>query len=261
MKLTLDLDFSFEKKTFSAFMAGDGDSGIKVEGKTERELVNELMPYIKDYVYKTQREYYIGALERATIARGGHYDLSEKELIFFDDDTEEQKGESCNVLSLNTDEKLNLSIEVDYYGGETWEIEDLTDYEVKLLFEEIWDADKKEPKFKDGDWVVNKFGDLWHIDSFDKKNYQVSDGKGNYNDWYTNGTPYSVHAYCGIKPNGNFELGKDNWCFCGTLYMHPATKEQRDQLKKAMADAEWEFDFDKKELKNIEPKFKAGDWV
>ena len=139
MKLTLELDFSFEKKTFSAFMASDGDSGIKVESKTERELVNELMPYIKDYVFKTQREYYIGALERATIARGGHCDLSERELIFFDDDTEEQKGESCNVLSLNMDEKLNLSIEVDYYGGETWNIEDLTDYEVKLLFETIRD--------------------------------------------------------------------------------------------------------------------------
>ena len=42
-------------------------------------------------------------------------------------------------------------------------------------------ADKIESKFKVGDWVVNKFGDSWHIDSFDKKNYQVSDGKGNYN--------------------------------------------------------------------------------
>ena len=42
-------------------------------------------------------------------------------------------------------------------------------------------ANKIEPKFNVGDWVVNKFGDSWHIDSFDKKNYQVSDGKGNYN--------------------------------------------------------------------------------
>ena len=41
--------------------------------------------------------------------------------------------------------------------------------------------EKIEPKFKVGDWVVNKLGDLWHIDSLDKKNYQVSDGKGNYN--------------------------------------------------------------------------------
>lgn len=38
-----------------------------------------------------------------------------------------------------------------------------------------------EPKFHEGDWVVNKFGDSWHIDSLDNKNYQVSDGKGNYN--------------------------------------------------------------------------------
>ena len=40
---------------------------------------------------------------------------------------------------------------------------------------------KIEPRFKVGDWVVNKIGDSWHIDSLDKKNYQVSDGKGNYN--------------------------------------------------------------------------------
>ena len=33
---------------------------------------------------------------------------------------------------------------------------------------------------------------------------------------------------------------------------YPATKEQRDQLKKAMTDAGYTFDFDKKELKEIE---------
>ena len=36
-----------------------------------------------------------------------------------------------------------------------------------------------KPKFHEGDWVTNKFGS-WHIDSLDKKNYQVSDGKGHY---------------------------------------------------------------------------------
>ncbi|MEE3309809.1 hypothetical protein, partial [Sharpea azabuensis] len=35
---------------------------------------------------------------------------------------------------------------------------------------------------------------------------------------------------------------------------HPATKEQRDQLEKAMADAGYTFDFEKKELKKIEQK-------
>ena len=33
-------------------------------------------------------------------------------------------------------------------------------------------TDKIELRFKVGDWVVNKFGDSWHIDSLDKKNYQ-----------------------------------------------------------------------------------------
>ena len=32
--------------------------------------------------------------------------------------------------------------------------------------------DKTKPRFDVGDWVVNKFGDSWHIDSLDKKNYQ-----------------------------------------------------------------------------------------
>ena len=42
-------------------------------------------------------------------------------------------------------------------------------------------ANKIEPRFKVGNWVVNKSDDPWHIDSFDNKNYQVSDRKGNYN--------------------------------------------------------------------------------
>ena len=50
------------------------------------------------------------------------------------------------------------------------------------IFSELEESDDKiEPTFNVDDWVVNKFGDSWHIDSLDKKNYQVSDGKGNYN--------------------------------------------------------------------------------
>ena len=37
------------------------------------------------------------------------------------------------------------------------------------------------------------------------------------------------------------------------LYLKPATKEQRDTLEKAMTDAGYTFDFEKKELKKIEP--------
>lgn len=69
--------------------------------------------------------------------------------------------------------------------------------------------------------------------------------------WSSNGTPYSVKAYCGIKPNGNFEIGKDNWCFCGTLHIHPATKEQRDKLEKAMANAGYRWNKEELKLEKI----------
>ena len=55
MELTLDLEFNLEKRTFSAFLAGDGDSGISVENETKDGLVNELMQYIKDYAIKSAR--------------------------------------------------------------------------------------------------------------------------------------------------------------------------------------------------------------
>lgn len=69
--------------------------------------------------------------------------------------------------------------------------------------------------------------------------------------WWTNGIPTSVHAYCGIKPNGNFELGKENWCFCGTLHMHPATNEECDILFAKMREAGYTWDENKKELKKF----------
>ena len=140
MELTLDLEFNLEKRTFSAFLAGDGDSGISVENETKDGLVNELMPYIKDYAIKSQRASYIFALERAVIDRGGKYDLTEREITLYDGDTETQNGENSKVLSLNTDGYLNLSIEVDYLNGsEMWGIEELTDYEVELIFNKIQD--------------------------------------------------------------------------------------------------------------------------
>lgn len=74
-------------------------------------------------------------------------------------------------------------------------------------------------------------------------------------DWSSNGTPYSVKAYCGIKPNGNFEIGKDNWCFCGTLHIHPATKEQHDLLFAKMKEAGYQWNVDKKELRKIQPHY------
>ena len=150
-------------------------------------------------------------------------------------------------------------------------------------------ADKIEPTFNVDDWVVNKFGDSWHIDSLDKKNYQVSDGKGNYNyfpiskqdemhlwtiqdgkdgdvlSFYSEykgnkmvqtgiiekyvgkygGCSNTFKIYVGVNWDNNLQMGK----YMGCSDIHPATKEQRDALMKAMNDAGYEWDGEKKELK------------
>ena len=142
-------------------------------------------------------------------------------------------------------------------------------------------ADKIEPKFKVGDWVVHKFGDLWHIDSLGKKAYQVSYGKGNYNYfpiskqdemhlWTireakdgdilatsagafiyngNNGGGSCPGSYCGINTLGNFQTGVEHHWTGKKVY--PATKEQRYVLMKAMNDAGYEWNAKKKELKKL----------
>lgn len=183
----------------------------------------------------------------------------------------------------------------------------ISDYEKEIAWLEKQGekkpVDKVEPKFHEGDWVVNKFGDSWHIDSFDEENYQVSNGKGNYN-WFPiskqdemylwtiqdakdgdvltccDNKPFifkgffglnfsnCLEAYCGITLENQFRYcnGKTFWT---NQDVKPSTKEQRDLLFQKMADACYEWDSEKKELKkieqnivdNVEPKFHPGDWV
>ena len=71
---------------------------------------------------------------------------------------------------------------------------------------------------------------------------------------YDPNTQYGcMFVYCSIMKNSRgwheswYESGGHN-----PTYYLPATKEQCDTLMKAMADAGWEFDFEKKELKKIE---------
>ena len=143
-------------------------------------------------------------------------------------------------------------------------------------------TNKIEPKFKVGDWVVNKFGDLWHIDSLDKKNYQVSNGKGNYNyfpilkhnemhiwtiqdakdgDVIQLGKVTAIFkkyigrekciCYCSFCKNAGFEIpienGEDNVYGCHNAV--PVTREQYNILMNAMNNAGYEWDMEKKELK------------
>ena len=146
-----------------------------------------------------------------------------------------------------------------------------------------------EPKFKVGDWVVNKFGDSFHIDSLDKKNYQVSDGEGNYN-YFPISKQDEIHLwtiqdardgdvlsfYNEYKTNKMVQVGiiekyvgKHGGCsntfkiyigvnwdnnlqigkYMGCPNIHPATKEQRDALMKEINDTGYDWDTENKELR------------
>lgn len=65
-----------------------------------------------------------------------------------------------------------------------------------------------------------------------------------------------VDYYCVVTTNGRFEIQEKfgYWGETNDAELHPATKEQRDTLMKAMTDAGYTFDFDKKELRKVEQK-------
>ena len=108
-------------------------------------------------------------------------------------------------------------------------------------------TDKVEPKFNDGDVLVSN--DTSFIVLFKGLSYLEDDID-------------RFKSYCHYREGIFSPIEDPNWC-CNAF--HPATKEQRDTLMKAMANAGWEFDFEKKELKKIEqkftPKYKNGDCI
>ena len=100
---------------------------------------------------------------------------------------------------------------------------------------------------------VNK----WHLWTFeDAKDTDVLIDKDGhpfiFNGYFTSQT---INGYCGLV-SGMFISGVHLWI----KDVKPATKEQRNLLEKAMAEAGYTFDFEKGGLNKI-TKFKIGDWV
>ena len=163
----------------------------------------------------------------------------------------------------------------------------------KTCKDEQKNADKVEPKFKVGDWVKSiSSGNIFKILSVNDGLYRVLcyDGvEANYpievekdlaywtiedaNDGDMIATNYfififknidsnnGVHYYCQYEiikyeDDNQFDtaLPESLMGKVGSTNYSPATKEQRDTLMKAMTDAGYTFDFEKKELKKIEQK-------
>lgn len=143
-------------------------------------------------------------------------------------------------------------------------------------------VDKVEPKFKVGDWIINSEGMLRHILAVDKTGYQTDYGwlthdiyDNTYHLWtiqdarkgdilqankctlifdsLTNDidgdTVISSWYYCDTKTfYGMGTCDPDLWAIEGVT---PATQEQRDLLFTKMKEAGYEWDVEKKELKDI----------
>ena len=130
-----------------------------------------------------------------------------------------------------------------------YQIKNVTEHEYTLvgcdgsvITRPIQDVDKSASVFtiqdaKDGD-ILATLNDILIFKEFLPKDCGVS---------------YCHYDFGCSTPQFNFNKD-DNWYFGKEAIIHPATKEQRDQLEKAMADAGYTFDFEKKELKKIEKK-------
>ena len=168
-----------------------------------------------------------------------------------------------------------------------FEIEDEWKVVVNAEDVEQESANNDEPKFKVGDWVV-----------YDHRPYQVvelpKEGYINLGLRRNGKVEFAPSPYCRhwsiqdakdgdvlVDVYGNigiFDKCYDfDWMSCCSLVnnggfqyftvkhknekTHPATKEQCDTLMKAMANAGYEWDVEKKELKKIGTKFNVDDWI
>lgn len=145
--------------------------------------------------------------------------------------------------------------------------------------------DEVESKFHEGDWVIDKQGIVYQVANVVENvtnhtyGYDIVGG-GYFNDnsegvrlWTisdakdgdvlvaSNGSIFlfagvvdcACKYYAALATDGYVKINKEAkdgyWETSRAVY--PATKEQRDKLEKAMSDAGYAFDFDKKELKKI----------
>ena len=102
------------------------------------------------------------------------------------------------------------------------------------------------------DWDIDNIARLWTIhDAREGDVLACCDNKPFiFKGFFGINFPNCLEAYCGITLENQFRHcnGKTFWT---NQDVKPATKEQRDTLEKAMIDAGYAFDFEKKELKKL----------
>ena len=169
-------------------------------------------------------------------------------------DEEKVDSQNCVKPSVKGEPKFKVGDYVVDNCGYVWRIEGIIN---QFYILEGIDGGESRPTIE---WV-NKTFHLWDITEDAKEGDVLVDSLGNVCIYQEPSTKLMYHSHCYgnhkffIPMGGSHEI----------VGSYPATKEQRDQLEKAMADAGYTFDFEKKELKEIEQKppivnFKARDW-
>lgn len=153
-----------------------------------------------------------------------------------------------------------------------------------------------KPKFKIGDWIIRKVNNsVYQIIGYENNTYRIKKPDCIYYELLsvideTYRLWHITDAKDGdiiVTENGNIFIFKGIqdcvvYDYCGLYYgkidiypsnvnescakelpinYTPATKEQRDLLMKALNDAGYTFDFNKKEVKSIKSKFHKGDCI
>lgn len=135
--MTITLEAYFEDGLYKIFAGGDSDSGISVKGATAEECATAFKPYLEDYLLDARRDDIIDKLTDKLKDNDGHIDMSDKEVMLFDGDTEKQTGEAFKVLGITLDEDYGIAIDIDCHENDVWDAEDLSIYELELLLKEV----------------------------------------------------------------------------------------------------------------------------
>lgn len=135
--MEITLETYFEDGLFKIFAGGAGDSGISCEGKTAEECAMAFKPYLEDYLLDARRDDIIDKLTDKLEENDGHIDMSDKEVMLFDGDTEQQSGEAFKVLGITLDEDYDIAIDMDCRENDVWYVDDLDAYEIRLLLNAI----------------------------------------------------------------------------------------------------------------------------
>ena len=257
-----EIFFGVSVEDILAWLEKQDKSSSKVHYWTEEEIE----PIINDYLRGA--EHYGGMIGRLRC-------LKPKSL--------DKQGENNMGISEATKQELkdNLDKALEQETPESW----------NEFLDEQKPVDKVEPKFHEGDWIVfnehtfyikevavsfyktiskddiaynydwciDKMARLWTVQDAKEGDVLAADPiegierfSSSFIAIYKERNGEDFDSYCFVGFDGKFCKGEIGH---STDRIHPATEEQRNQLEKAMHEAGYTFDFDKKELKKISQEY------